>query len=61
MVKVRYWSKVEIELDTETGQIRILKGFHQPSAGLSLPKMAKPKPKIIQKIDATATSQEVLF
>jgi hypothetical protein len=58
MVKVRFWSKVEIEVDTETGQIRILKGFHQPSAGLALP---KEKPKKPQKVEATATSQEVLF
>lgn len=38
MSKIQYWSKVLLELDTDTGKIRILKGFHQPGAGQSATK-----------------------
>lgn len=53
MTKITYWSKVLLELDTETGRIRILKGFHQPEKGTGT-KKAKPK-------DSKAEQGEVIM
>ena len=44
-MKLQYWSKVLLELDTETGKIRIMQGFHQPVKGSSTKKKAPRKAK----------------
>lgn len=46
MTKIRFWAKVELEVDTETGKAKLIKGFNQISKGYSEPKKKKSsKPK----------------
>lgn len=40
---MRYWSKVLLELDTETNRVRIMKQFAQPEAGSGYKKPKKLK------------------
>jgi hypothetical protein len=49
MVKVQYWSQVLLELDTDTGRIRIMQGFHKPAEGMGF-KAPKKEKKVVQDI-----------
>ena len=49
MAKVQYWSQVLLELDTDTGRIRIMQGFHRPAEGMGF-KTPKKEKKVVQDI-----------
>ena len=49
---MRYWSKVLLELDTETNRVRIMKQFAQPEAGSGYkkPKKLNVKSKQLEEV-----------
>lgn len=49
MTKIRYWSKVLLELDTDTQRIRIIQGFAQAAAGTGTKKKDNKIKPIVSK------------
>ena len=41
MAKLRYWSKILLEYDTENNKIRIIQSYGQPEAGTGYKKTRK--------------------